>query len=103
MEQPAEHNEEFIHVYTRQQAIEDGVLVQVEPVDGKDTVITANLYSDGYEDEAKRKALLQEGERLLKLPNDEDTNTMLLRVIEAGRIWVILDGDGVCFLRPDDY
>ena len=103
MKQPAEHNEEFIHVYTRQQAIEDGVLVQVEPVDSKNTVITSNLYSDGYEDEAKRETLLQKGQELLKIPDEEDTDTMLLRVIEAEWIWVIEDGDGICFLRPEDY
>ena len=97
------HDEDFIYVYTRQQAIDDGVLVPVESVDGKNTVITSNLYSDGYEDIEKRKALLQRGLELLKIPDEEDTDSMLLRVIEAGRIWVIEDGDGICFLRPEDY
>lgn len=91
------------YVYTRKQAIEDGVLISVADIAGQSIVFTANLFQDGYEDTDRRNQLIERGMKLLEIPDEEDTDAMKMRVIEKNRIWVIQDGEGVCFLRPDDY
>ena len=94
----------IIHIYTRAQAIEDGVLVRVEDgINGIETVFTSNLYGEGYDDENKRKELIRKGIELLRKHDEEDTDSMKLRVIERDKIWLIQDGDGLCFLKPEDY
>jgi hypothetical protein len=47
--------------------------------------------------------LVERGIKLLKEPDPEDTDYMKLRVIEKDFIWVILDGNGLTFMRPEDY
>jgi len=88
----------FEYTYTRQQAISDGILVPIS----ERIVFTANLFED-YQDTEKRNQLIEKGLHLLSILDSEDSNTMKLRVIEQDQIWVIMDGDGICFLRPDDY
>jgi len=95
---------EVISAYTQDQAIEDGVLVLVGHVGEERVVFTSNLFAEGYEDEVKRKALVQRGLGMLKIPEDEDSRSMRLRVIEEGKIWVIWNpGEGFTFLKPEDY
>jgi len=92
-----------IYSYTKEQAIEDGVLVSVGTVGTQSVVFTSNLFADGYEDKQKRIELVNRGLEMLKQPDPEDTDYMKLRVIEKDKIWVILDGSGITFLRPEDY
>lgn len=95
---------EVISAYTQDQAIEDGVLVLVGHVGEERVVFTSNLFAEGYEDEVKRKALVQRGLGMLKIPDSEDSRSMRLRIIEEGKIWVIQSADeGVTFLKPEDY
>ena len=97
---------EPIHVYTREQAIEDGVLIPagtVRLIDGTPVSIcfTANLHSD-YEDVESRAALTRRGLAMLNDDAPEDTGCGRLRIIEEGRIWIVWDGDGITFMRPED-
>lgn len=116
---PEEEMREFwgepISVYTRDQAIEDGYLVQtgeVETKEGKISVcFTSNLFSGGgYDrDPERRKGLVLLGIQKLKEKDRKDTDTMKLRVLvdskdpEKRDIWCVLDGDGITFERPEDY
>jgi len=89
----------FHYVYTRQQAIEDGILVSLTD----SIVFTANLFSEGYEDTEKRNSLIEKGLKLLAIPDAEDSETFKLRIIEQDQIWVIADPSGITYLKPDDY
>jgi hypothetical protein len=89
----------FEYTYTRDQAISDGILVPLS----ERLVFTANLFAEGYEDVEKRNQLVEKGLKLLSIPDAEDSESMKLRVIEKGRIWLIEDSSGVTFLTPDDY
>ncbi|MDA1191884.1 MAG: hypothetical protein O3A46_09415 [Candidatus Poribacteria bacterium] len=98
---------EPIHVYTRRQAIEDGILKPVArtfTVDGEPITIcfTANLFTD-FTDEERRVALISDGLIALAQHDEEDDAYRRLRVLRAETIWVIWDGDGITFLYPSDY
>lgn len=95
--------DEIISRYTQEQAIEDGILVKVGSCGKLPVIFTTNLFYDGYEEQEKRIELVKKGLEMLKQPDKEDTNYMKLRVIEKDKIWVILDGDGITFLKPEDY
>jgi hypothetical protein len=96
-----------VHVYTREEAVEDGVLVQV-PYGHRDIVFTANLWAD-YDSEDKmpaRRALITRGLTLLQQPDPEDLpGVRKLRDIVKDRVWVVEDyPDGpITFMRPEDY
>jgi hypothetical protein len=95
--------------YTMDQAIEDGVLVQVGEVQSINgtkirVIFTRALFEEGgYEDETRRVALVTRGMALLRKPDPEETDYMRLQVIEEGKVWVIHDGNGITFLKPEDY
>jgi hypothetical protein len=57
---------DIISKYTQDDAINDGVLIEVGITD-KDIriVFTSNLFSEGYEDFVKRDALIKKGLNLL--------------------------------------
>lgn len=103
MEEESPEGDNVVFRYTRKQAVEDGILVCVGKFAGLDTVITMNLFNDGYEDEQKRLDLIKKGLALLAVPDPEDTDYMKIRVIEPGQLWVVLDGDGLCYMKPEDY
>ena len=93
-----------ISSYTQNEAIEDGVLVHVGHIGKQRVVLTRTLFDQGYEDELKRKALVEKGMELLCREDPEDSPDMRLRVIEEGKIWVIWNvGEGFTFLTPEDY
>ena len=95
----------IISEYTMNQAIEDGILIEVGEVQRNDgtkirVVFTRTLFEEGgYEDKTKRVALVTRGMELLKNSDPEDTDYMRLRVIEKGRIWAIHDGNGITFMK----
>ncbi|MDA1193096.1 MAG: hypothetical protein O3A46_15580 [Candidatus Poribacteria bacterium] len=98
---------EPIHVYTREQAIEDGTLIPtgtLRLVDGTPVGIcfTANLHLE-YSDYHYRYGLMRRGLRLLNDPHPEDDECRRLRVVIHDRVWAIWDGDGITFLKPEDY
>ena len=92
-----------IFEYTREEAIDDGFLVPVGRIGNQSVVFTTNLFSEGYEDKDKRIELIKKGLRLLRQPDPEDTDYMKLRVIEKNRIWLIWNGEGFTFMKPEDY
>lgn len=92
-----------ISVYTQEQAIEDGILTIVGTVGKTPVIFTTNLFYDGYEDKEKRTSLIKRGLELLNKPDAEDDENMKLRVIEKDKIWVILNVEGITFMKPDDY
>ena len=93
-----------IYSYTREQAIEDGVLILSGTVGAISVVFTSNLFADGYEDKEKRIALVNRGLEMLRQPDSEDSAYMKLRVIEKDKIWVIWHaGEGFTFMKPEDY
>lgn len=94
---------EVIYRYTAEDAVRDGVFVPVGSVGDYPVYFTSNLFAEGYEDEHKRRELVLRGLQLLRADDPEDTEYMRLRVIEEDRVWVILDGDGVKYMKPEDY
>ncbi|MEW6234948.1 MAG: hypothetical protein AB1656_06140 [Candidatus Omnitrophota bacterium] len=99
---------EVICSYSAEEAEADGILVRLPDYagsQGQPVYMTSNLFeSGGYNDENKRKRLVESGFDLLKLPDEEDQySDRKLRVIEQDKIWVIEDGATVTFLRPEDY
>jgi hypothetical protein len=80
------------------------VLIQVgKTIANQNIVFTSNLFhSGGYEDHEKRHALIKQGIALLKKPDPEDSVYNMLRVIKKD-VWMIVDGDGITFLKPEDY
>jgi len=93
-----------ISKYTAKDGVEDGIFVEVGSI-GKDPVyFTTNLFESGdYKDKDKRVALVNRGLELLRKPDPEDTDYMMLRVIEKDEIWLIYNGEGFTFMKPEDY
>jgi len=95
---------EPIHVYTRRQAIRDGVLVSVGEAHLGDERIgicfTAALLAERPTVEHCRD-LIRQGFAMLNTPDPEDDGYRKLRVVEKDKVWVIWDGDGITFLRPE--
>ena len=93
-----------ISTYTQDEAIDDGMLVHVGEIGKQRVVFSRSLFDQGYEDEIKRKALIEKGLELLCRQDPEDSPDMRLRVIEKNTIWVIWNlGEGFTFLTPKDY
>ena len=46
---------------------------------------------------------MNKGLELLKKYDSEDTDFMRLRVIEKDEIWVVYNGEGITFMKPEDY
>jgi hypothetical protein len=91
-----------IHTYTRQNAIDDGVLLHVADLTGKDPIgvcFTARLF-DAYQEPSQRERLVRDGLRLLSRHEQEDGHRRL-RVVEE-RVWAIWDAEGITFMRPED-
>jgi type I site-specific restriction endonuclease len=114
---------DVIYQYTIEQAIEDGVLVRLPylKVPYKDekisVVITTNMmesfrvvcsngmYTEQVDGEIVLDALnktIRTGLRMLNETNKEDEPNMRLRVIKPDTYWVIADGSGITFLKPED-
>lgn len=97
-------DKDIISKYTQNDAIEDGMLVEVGITDKNIRIVfTSNLFNDGYEDFVKRNALIKKGLKLLAKADKEDTNYMRLRVVVKDKIWVVLNGEGITFMKPEDY
>jgi hypothetical protein len=93
-----------IYKYTARDAVEDGIFVEVGSVGENPVYFTTNLFETGrYQDKDKRVALVSKGLELLKEHDPEDSDYMRLRVIEKGGIWVVYNGEGITFMRPEDY
>jgi len=97
-------NTNIIYRYAHETAINDGLLIKVGNINGISIVFTNGLFHlNGFKDEGKRAALIERGLALLRQDDPEDTEFDRLRVIEKDKIWVILNSEGITFLRPEDY
>ena len=101
---------DVISVYTRQDAIQDGVLIKLDVrASGNplDVCFTANLWADYKADELHRlrMTLIMTGLTRLNADDLDDLpGVRKLRVIVEDRIWVIQDTDeAITFMRPEDY
>lgn len=93
-----------ISKYTAKDAVEDGVFVEVGLIGDSPIYFTTNLFeSGGYHDEEKRADLVKKGMEMLKEHDPEDSDGMWLRVIEKDEIWVVYNGEGITFMKPEDY
>lgn len=94
---------DIISKYTMDDALDDGVFVMVGITQNKIRIVfTSNLFSEGYEDFFKRDVLIKKGLAMLEKPDKEDTHWKL-RVIEKNKIWVVLNAEGITFMKPEDY
>ena len=97
---------EVISSYTTQQAVEDGMLVPVGQVGECPVYFTRNCFERfDLEDDKKRRAVVEVGLAALRKPDREDDGYRKLRAFNVNdeKVWVILDGQGVTFMRPEDY
>ena len=93
-----------ISKYTAKDAVEDGIFIEVGSVDKEPVYFTTNLFeSGGYGDHDKRVGLVKRGLDMLKEYDPEDSDYMRLRLIEKDEIWVVYNGEGITFMRPEDY
>src|ERR1051326_2755336 len=92
-----------ISSFSAEDAVKDGVFMKVGRLGFIIFYLTSNLYNEGYEDSEKLEELLRKGIEMLAVNDNEDTNTMKLRVIQKNKIWVTLTGDGITFMKPGDY
>lgn len=93
---------EPISVYTKEQAIEDGILIRVGFLSNLKlpVLFTTNLFSDVKDN---YREIITRGLDLLNKKDPEDDGFYKLRVIEKDRIWVITNTEGVTFMKPEDY
>jgi len=93
---------EPISVYTKEQAIEDGILVKVGFLSSLKlpVIFTTNLFNDVKDN---YREVITRGLELLNKKDPEDDGYYKLRVIEKNRIWVIANSEGVTFMKPEDY
>lgn len=93
---------EPISVYTKEQAIEDGILIKVGYLSNLKlpVLFTTNLFEDVKD---RYREIIARGLELLNQKDPEDDGYYKLRVIEKGKIWVITNAEGVTFMKPEDY
>ena len=89
----------------RKKDLEDYILVEVGSlITGEIILFTRILFeSHGYEDHKRRIQLVNRGLSLLKKPDPDDSANMMLRVVEKDNIWVVIYGDYLTFMRPEEY
>lgn len=88
---------------TEEEAVAGGVLIETGVHAGRRVFFTVGLVADGYRAPEARAALIDRGLALLRQPDNEDTPSMKLRVIEIDEVWIIEDEHGLTLLRPEDY
>jgi hypothetical protein len=93
-----------ISEYTAKDAVEDGIFVEVGSMGKHPVYFTTNLFESGeYQDYEKRVNLVKRGLEMLNKEDPEDSDYMRLRVIEKDEIWVVYNGEGITFMKPEDY
>lgn len=111
-------NAQLISLYTREQAIEDGVLIPYQfaypacaasdsDAAGRqgemiDCCFSLGLWEEYRYSQPRLQNLCRQGMRLLEQYDEEDGWGRKLRVISS-QMWVIEDEEGLTYLRPEDY
>jgi len=98
---------EVISTYTAEQAVEDGILVEVGRAGNCPVYITRNcmVTLELEEDDEKRREVVELCLHALQQPDREDDDYRCLRALTVDdvKVWAILDGQGVTIMRPEDY
>ena len=101
---------EVISTYTTEEALEDGVLVKLGKFGDIPVYATANCFARaGLDNPLQRTGVVLEAIAALKKPDPEDDGFRKLRVLHKGIaadydcLWVILDGQGITIMFPEDY
>jgi hypothetical protein len=99
-----------IYAYTRKQAVEDGVLVELGKIGRVPVYATSNCFRRaGLDNPLQRHGVIMEALAALCKPGPEDTPERRLRVLHEGLaadydcLWVILEEDTLTILFPEDY
>ncbi|MFH1030817.1 MAG: hypothetical protein V1770_06195 [bacterium] len=90
---------EPIDVYSRDQAIEDGVLGDIGSFDGRQIVFTIGL----IEKLSKFELLSFLVRGLKKIANDETDENLFVFTSGELVVWVIRDSQALTFMLPEDY
>ena len=93
----------IISKYTRQQAVEDGVLSEVLNWNGFPVMATSGVREDFGLGELLviwHKFLAWKDQKESKLPEEERLFSMK---VKEKKIWVMEDGDGYTIMYPDEY
>ena len=89
---------EVISVYTKEQAIEDGVLFQAGELGGQGIILTTHLVA-----ELPKEALLQAVCAGLAKARTFQGPDLAEFPIGAYRVWVDWNGQDLTFMFPEDY
>ena len=93
-----------ISKYPIKDADEDGMFVKVGLMGRYPVYFTRNLFeSEDYQEEKKRADLINKGVELIRDRYPEDSDNMRLRIVEKDEIWLVLTGEGITFMKPEDY
>lgn len=102
--------EEVISKYTRKQAVEDGVLVELGSAGKVPVLATSNCFHRaGLDNTLQRRGVVLEALEALKRPEPEDSQGYQLRVLHKGIaadydcLWVVYDGEAITIMLPEDY
>ena len=97
---------ELVEAYSREDAIEDGVLIPYQFTHNRrkfDACFSGGLYEKYKAHPSSLRWIAQRGMQLLAQYDPQDDDIRKLRVILTNQIWVIADPDGITFLQPEDY
>ncbi len=101
---------ETICTYTVEEAIDDGVLVELGKVGNVPVLATSNCFSTaGLDNPLHCKGVVMEAIEALRKPDPEDSPTRKMRVLHEGvaadyeRLWVFHDAQGITLMLPEDY
>ena len=96
-----------VFVYTREDAIRDGVLIEVDTYKGKQICITDNAYKiAGLEDETLRNHVIKAAIEALSKPDENDASYKKLRsiLVKGHLFWAVwTDTEGFTIMLPSDY
>jgi len=102
--------EEVISKYSREQAVEDGVLIELGTAGKVPVLATSNCFHRaGLDNPLQRRGVVLEALEALKRPDPEDSPGYLLRVLHKGIaadydcLWVVYDETAVTIMLPEDY
>lgn len=100
-------DERYIYKYTASDAHREGLFVEVGkcstlPVYFTKSLIDEYLRGKALDLEAVEQVMMK-GFELVSGGEADDTEYLLLRVVERGKIWVALTKKGMIFMRPEDY
>ena len=94
-----------IHVFSRKDAIHEGVLVPIAvDFEGEKhrVCFTDTLYAKLKAHPQMLRCVVQTGFEKLLVPHPDDTRLPRRRVIIKDTLWVMQDGEGIIFLEPQD-